>query len=158
AAAESFTRAYNAGDARGLAAHFAVDAVVVEADGSRYEGREAIETEFAETFRAEPGGKMELAIDSIRFPAPDVALEAGRTAPTSRASGGPLQRRYLVVHAKRDGKWVLDSVREEDEPIIRPHDRLKPLEWMIGDWTDESSDSVARTTCGWSKDGNYLLR
>jgi uncharacterized protein (TIGR02246 family) len=158
ASAESFARAYNAGDARALAAQFAPEAVVVEADGSRYRGREAIESEFAESFRTEPGVKIALSIDSIRFPSPDVALEEGRSTLTAASGGAPLYRRYSVVHVKQDGKWLLDSVREEDEPMVRPHDRLKVLEWMLGEWTDEGSEGLGRTVVAWSKDGNYLLR
>ena len=156
--AESFARAYNAGDARALAAQFAAQAVVVDADGSRHRGREAIEAEFAAIFRAEPGVKIALAIDSLRFPAPDVAVEEGRSTLTAAGGGAPLHRRYNVIHVKQDGKWLLDSVREEDEPAVRPHDRLKAIEWLVGNWTDEGSDAVTRTACEWSKDGNYLLR
>jgi hypothetical protein len=38
------------------------------------------------------------------------------------------------------------------------HERLKPLEWLVGDWMDESGDSVVHTHCDWSKDRNYLIR
>ena len=42
--------------------------------------------------------------------------------------------------------------------MVRPHDRLKDLEWMVGEWIDEAPDSVARFNCRWSEDGNFLLR
>ena len=41
---------------------------------------------------------------------------------------------------------------------MRPHDRLKVLEWMLGDWIDEGADSLVRVHCRWSEDGNFLVR
>ena len=35
-------------------------------------------------------------------------------------------------------------------------DRLKELDWMIGDWLDEGSDSEVRVQCKRSEDGNFL--
>jgi uncharacterized protein (TIGR02246 family) len=158
AAAEAFARAYNAGDAHALAEQFSQDADVVDIDGVRTRGREAIEQVLAATFKDEPGVRIALTIDSLRFLSPDVALEEGRNRVTPAGGGAPLARRHLVIHVKQDGRWSMDSVREEKEPAIRPHDRLKDLEWMLGEWTDEGADSIVRTSCHWSTDENYLLR
>ena len=29
---------------------------------------------------------------------------------------------------------------------------------MVGEWVDEASESVVRVHCGWSEDGNFLIR
>jgi uncharacterized protein (TIGR02246 family) len=158
AAAEAFARAYNARDAHALAEQFTKDADVVDIDGVRTRGREAIEEVLAATFKDEPGVRIALTIDSLRFLSPDVALEEGRNLVTPAGGGAPLARRHLVIHVKQDGRWSIDTVREEKEPAVRPHDRLKELEWMLGEWTDEGSDAIVRTDCHWSKDENYLLR
>ncbi|AGA25195.1 YybH family protein [Singulisphaera acidiphila] len=155
--AEAFTRAYNAGDAHALAEQFSKNADVIDGDGVRIRGREAIEQALAATFKEEPGDKIALAIDSLRFISPDVALEEGRNTVTP-AGGAPVSRRHLVIHIKQDGRWYMDSVREAKDLVVRPHDRLKELEWMLGEWTDEGSDSIVRTKCHWSKDENFLLR
>jgi uncharacterized protein (TIGR02246 family) len=154
---EAFVRDYNNGDSKALAARFTEDAEVVEADEGRDLGRDQIERRFAETFAATPGVKLALEIESIRFPAPDVAQEEGRSLVTP-ARGAPIARRYTVLYIKRGGQWLISSVREAPEPMIRPHDRLKELEWMVGQWIDEGSDSVVRLNCRWSEDENFLLR
>src|SRR5690242_10420830 len=59
-AAEAFVREYNKGDVKALAARFAEDAEVIEADGSRYRGRPLIERRLAETFAGSPGVKLEI--------------------------------------------------------------------------------------------------
>ena len=69
-----------------------------------------------------------------------------------------MSRLYTVLFVKRDGRWLISSVREEPDPLVRPHERLKDLEWMIGDWLDEGADSVVRVNCRWSDDGNFLIR
>ena len=34
---------------------------------------------------------------------------------------------------------------------------LKQLEWLIGEWVDESDDSTMRTSTRWSEDGHFIL-
>ena len=53
---------------------------------------------------------------------------------------------------------MYSSVREELEPGLPHQERLKELEWLVGDWIDESSESVIHGTCRWSADKNFLLR
>jgi uncharacterized protein (TIGR02246 family) len=155
---EAFTRAYNAGDVKALAALFAQDAEVVDVDGARYQGRDAIGRLFAATFGASPGVRIAVTIDSLRFLGPDAAKEEGLCTITPAGGGAPVSRRYTILFVKQEGRWLQDSVREEPEPSARPHDRLKGLAWMVGDWIDEGSDSVVRSHCRWSEDGNFLLR
>jgi uncharacterized protein (TIGR02246 family) len=154
---EAFVRSYNQRDSKALAALFTEDAEAIEAEGERLQGRDRIERRLAETFAASPGVTIALEIASIRFLSPDVAKEEGRTIvrPTKDSR---LAQPYTVLYAKRSGRWLISSVHEEADPLVRPHDRLKDLEWMIGDWIDEGSDAEVRVNCRWSEDGNFLLR
>ncbi len=154
---DAFVIAYNRGDSKALVALFAEDAEAVEADGERYQGRERIERRFAETFAASPGVKISLAIDAIRLLHPEVAKEEGRTV-IKPSKGLPLNRPYTAIFVKRDGRWRISSIREESDPFVNAHDRLKELEWMIGAWIDEGPDSVVRLDCRWSEEQNFLLR
>jgi uncharacterized protein (TIGR02246 family) len=154
---EEFVREYNKGDSKALAARFTEDAEAVEVDGTRYEGRDLIEKRFAEMFEASPGVKISLEIGAIRFLSADVAKEEGHTVVTPW-KGVPDSSFYTVLYVKRDGRWLISSVREEPDPVVRPHERLKELEWMIGDWVDEGSDSEVRVNCRWSEDENFLMR
>jgi uncharacterized protein (TIGR02246 family) len=154
---EAFVRDYNKGDSKALAALFTEDAEVVEADGARYRGRDPIEQGLADTFAASKGAKIAFEIEAIRFLSPDVAEEEGRSVVTPE-EGAPVSRLYTVLYVKRDGRWFISGVREEPDPLVRPHDRLKDLEWMVGEWVDERLDSVVRVDCHWSEDGNFLIR
>jgi len=152
-----FISNYNQGDSKALTALFTEDAEVVEADGDRYQGRGLVEQSFTDTFAASKGVKIALEIEAIRFLSPDVAKEEGRTLITP-ATGAPLSRLYTVLFVRREGRWLISSVREEPDPLVRPHDRLKDLDWMVGDWIDEGADSVVRLHCQWSEDENFLFR
>jgi uncharacterized protein (TIGR02246 family) len=154
---EVFIRHYDQGDSKALAAMFAEDAEVVEADGSRYQGRGPVEQGFADSFAASPGSKLKLEIESIRFLGADVAKEEGRSLVTP-VKGATISRTYLALYVRRDGRWLISSVREEKDPLVRPGERLKDLEWMIGDWVDEGSESEVRVNCRWTEDGNFLIR
>jgi uncharacterized protein (TIGR02246 family) len=154
---EAFVRDYNRGDSKALAAMFTEDAEVIEADGGRYQGRDLVEQSFADTFAASKGAKIAVEIESIRLLSPDAAKEEGRTVVTP-TEGAPVSRDYTVIFIKRDGRWLISSVREESDPLVRPHDRLKDLEWMVGDWVEEESESLVRVNCRWSSDGNFLIR
>ena len=154
---DAFVREYNKGDTKALAALFTDDAEIFEADGARYQGRDLIARAFTDTFAVSKGARIALEVASIRFLTPDVAKEEGRSVVTP-VEGMPVPRFYTVLFVKREGKWLMASVREEPDPVVRPHDRLKELEWMVGDWVDESSDHIVKVGCRWSTDGNFLLR
>lgn len=154
---EGFVRDYNQGDSKAVAALFTEDAEVVDIEGRHYQGRDVIEQGFAATFAASKGAKIGLEIYAIRSLSPDVAQEQGRSVVTP-IEGSPLSRLYTVLYVKRGGRWLVSSVRDDPDPLVPPHERLKDLEWMIGDWLDEGDDSLVRLTCRWSDDRNYLLR
>jgi uncharacterized protein (TIGR02246 family) len=152
-----FTSSCNKGDIKALTALFTDDAEVVEADGSRFRGQRLIEQSFADTFSASKDVKIALDIESIELLSADAAKEEGRSLITP-ATGTPISRLYTVLFVKREGRWLITNVREEPDPLVRPHDRLKDLEWMVGDWIDEGADAVVRVHCQWSQDENFLFR
>jgi uncharacterized protein (TIGR02246 family) len=157
AATAAFVKAFNAGDVKAITALFTDDAECADEDGTVAEGKQAIADTFARALAANPGGKMEIRVDSVRFLSPDVAKEEGRSTVTL-AGGGTDVDRYAVLYVKKDGKWLQSSVRERPESDVSPHERLQELEWLVGDWINESQDAVVRTSCKWSDDGNFLIR
>ena len=101
---------------------------------------------------------MTIEVEGIRVLSPDAAKEEGRTIVTPAKGYPATHRRYTALLVKRDGSWLLSSVREEHDLIVSPHDRLQVLAWMLGDWIDEGPDAVVRVNCRWSDDGNFLIR
>jgi uncharacterized protein (TIGR02246 family) len=153
-----YVKNFNGGDAKALAARFTDDAEVIEEDGFRFHGRALIEERLAETFAANAGARMVIEVLGIRLLGPEAAKEEGRTIVTPGKGGPAKHHRYTALLVKREGRWLLSSVREEHDPFVSPHDRLQVLSWMLGDWIDEGPDAVVRVKCRWSEDGNFLIR
>ncbi len=154
----AFVKAYNAGDAKAVANLFSPEAQVVDEDGETTQGRDAIEQRVAGTFAESPQGKIKLDVESIRFIGKALAVETGKSTVTPGGGGTPDVSSYTVVHLKSpEGKWLMGFVRETEDTDLTPHDRLKALEWLIGDWIDESPDSVVITSCKWSDSKTFLL-
>ncbi len=159
-AARAFEAAFNKGDATGLAAQFAEKAEVVDEDENVVIGRDNIRNRFAEIFKKFPKARIEIRITSLKLLAPDVALEEGVSAtvlePDAEGSSSP----YMAIHLKRNGKWLLTNVRDfpAEEGPKTAHDELASLEWLVGDWVDQTDDAKVETSCRWADDGNYLLQ
>jgi uncharacterized protein (TIGR02246 family) len=155
---EKFVKAYNAGDAKAVAALFTPDGEVHDKAGNEAEGREAIEKTFAKVFKDMPEKNLEVFIESIRFIGSDLALEVGTTKETPEPNEPPDIDRYTVLHVKRDGKWQMALARDEEGPPPTAHEQLRPLAWLVGEWVDDGGSTVVRSTCRWSEDKNFLLQ
>jgi uncharacterized protein (TIGR02246 family) len=156
---DTFTKAFDTGDAKAIAALYAPDAHMIDRAGEVFEGRQAIEKEYARLFKENPGLKLECCVEEIRLLGPDAAIEDGLCRGIPKEGGPWAPTRYTVVYVKRDGRWLMASDREspgEESASIR--DRLKELEWMVGDWVDEADDSIIETSCRWSDDKTHLIR
>src|SRR5262249_47671011 len=102
-----FVKAYNAGDAKAVAALFTSDGVIMGKEGNASEGRAAIEQTFEELFDAAPQKRLEISVESIRFIGSDLAVETGTTKEMPAPGEPPEYDRYTVLHVKRDGKWQM---------------------------------------------------
>jgi len=142
--AEAFEAAYRAKDANAIAAGFAPEGEIVDAEGHAVRGRAAIGEEFRRMFQEQPEARMSLAITSIRIVAPGVAIEDGTTKLVRGGNEPAIHSRYAAVHVKLDGRWLVASTRDlvPNTDVISISERLKPLEFLIGDWIDESEEAV----------------
>jgi uncharacterized protein (TIGR02246 family) len=154
----SFTKAFNAGDVAAAAATFADDALVIDEQGERTDGRARIQAQLAASFAESPRRTIAIEAQALRFLGPDTALEEGRTTISPAGGGPPEISRFTVVYVKQDGHWLQSVVRDEHAHDLTPHDHLNELAWLVGDWINESQDAVVHTTCKWTDDGNFLVR
>jgi len=157
--ADKFTKAYNARDAKAVAALFTSSGEVIGEEGTVTQGTEAIEQLFADEFAAGPADQVAIEIDSLRFLNADTADEEGRLLVTDAENQRTVSTRYCVLHVREGNSWLVASARNfaRDE-AVSAHDHLGQLEWMIGDWIDEGPDSLVTASCRWDESGNFLLR
>lgn len=156
---DAFVKAYNAHDAKTIAALFTENATTADEQGNVSKGREAIEKTFADLFRERPKTQIENTIDSIRFVGPAEAIENGTTTITGdKEKDAPAEKnRYRAVHVKRDGTWRMVSAVDLPEDAWTGEDQLKQLEGLIGEWIDESPNSLVITSYRWTDNHRFIL-
>ena len=152
AAVKTFTEAFIKGDAKALAAHWTENGEYMSDDGETFRGRAAIEKEYAEAFskrKSQP--KVEIEIDTIRFPSKDTAIEEGHF----RVGFGkqlPQLSKYTVLHVREGGKWLMAVVREWPTAGAS----LRDLDWLIGSWKAERDGNEVRTDYEWWQGKNFI--
>jgi|GEM_PF-5080445 len=134
ASVEKFVEAYNLQDASAVAELFLPKAQILDADDNAVEGRENIAALFAEVFEEHPETGIEIAIESIRFIGPNLALETGASVTVPAEGGIPEAGRYSCLHIRQDGKWSMGLVRDiPAEPTSsRPTRGARVGWWAIG--------------------------
>jgi uncharacterized protein (TIGR02246 family) len=135
--AKAFVDAFEKGDAKAVAAFWAEDGDYVDVNGRHLQGRPSIENAFKDFFTENKGLKLRIDVNSVRFVTPDIAIEDGITSVIPPDGTPPSQARYTNVHVKKDGQWVLQSVREAPYTPPGNYEHLRGLEWAVGEWVDE---------------------
>jgi len=156
--AKTFVNAFEQGDANAVAAMWSEDGDYIDLTGRHLEGRTAIKNAFADFFNENKGSKLRIDVVSLRFVTPDTAIEDGITSLTFADGSPPNQARYTNVHVKKNGQWLLQSVREAPYVSSGNYEHLRGLEWAVGEWVDEGNGpEVDHVRFEWSEDGNFLI-
>jgi uncharacterized protein (TIGR02246 family) len=151
-AGQSFLKAYMAGDAKAMAAHWTENGEYFADDGTVLRKRAVIEKAYGELF-AKKKGPIDAAIDitSIRFPSKDTAIEEGYFK-VRTGNEAPVASKYTVLHVREGGKWLMAVVREWPDQGIS----LKDLDWLIGTWEAKRDDVEVYATYEWWGDKAFL--
>jgi len=158
AASESFVAAFNKGDAKGVASHWTADGDYTDESGTKFSGCEAIEQEYARFFAANPGHKIKLAIDSLKLLSESAAIEDGRAVLDPAPAGAPATSRYIAVHVKIDGRWLMSTVRDARVEAPSNFRNVADLEWLIGTWTAEEHGAKTESVCRWVANKSFVER
>ena len=153
----AFVEQFNAHKADAVAALFAPDARMIFADGTEVNGRDEIKQSFEEAFAARPKVAVSVVVESIRFLTPDVAVEEGSTTMFPDGETLTSRGRYTVAHLKKNGNWLMQSVRVVEEQSFSAYGELQALEWLVGDWMDEGRNEVVEATFRWDENKSFLL-
>ncbi len=155
---QNFVKAFNSGKIDDLAGLFFDGAHFIDDAGNAHTGQAAIADAFTRFFKNFPGATSKMTTDSVWLVGPALAIEEGRRVVTTKDGKSSAATEYTLVMMKHEGKWKIASAREMiDDSLLTPHDRLKPLSWLVGDWVDEGADAVVSISCKWSEDKNFLL-
>ena len=158
-AVASYVTAFNAQDAKTMAQHWSADGVYVSnVSGEEVVGREAIAAELAEIFSGEAKRQLTVVTESIELLSPNVAIETG-IAIVEQADQPKSETAYRATYVKRDGKWLIDRITENELPHQDQRYRhLSELEWIIGEWVDQAGEATIRFDVKWTKNRNFISR
>jgi uncharacterized protein (TIGR02246 family) len=153
-AGQSFVKAFIAGDAKAVAAHWTANGEYHSDDGTTLRGRAEIEKSYAEAFaKRDKKEKIaaEIEVTSIRFPSKDTAIEEGYFKVRS-GKEAPVSGRYTALLAREGGKWQMAVLREWPGEGAS----LRDLEWLIGSWQAKRDDVEVKATYEWWGDKTFL--
>lgn len=153
-AARAFDRAFESADAQAVAAFWTDGGEMTTDDGETLRGRPAIEAAFAAFFKKHPKPQVEVRIESIRFPAKDLAIEEGtlRTV-TGDPVLGTSSTYYSTLHVREGGQWKIATSREWG--AAQP--KLADLEWLVGDWKYEAKTRRVAFQYRWNETRTRIL-
>ena len=156
--AEATVKAFNAADATTLANGFHEAGELVDEDGNVYRGRAEIAGLFKKFFARFPQAVMEMEVSGVRPIGEVLAVEEGVRRITADAGAAAAQMRYVAVRMKQGVLWPVVSYREfADDPLPTPPEMLAAVEWLVGDWVDESDEGRTTISYRWSEDGNFII-
>lgn len=157
ASAVAMMEAFDAGNAEALAAMFAADGELIDEAGTVYSGRDEVAGLFTAFFEKFPGAMLAIEVIDSRPVGETLAIEEGlRQIVTPDGSAAQLQ--YTAIRARDGETWPIVSYREfADDPPLTPGEMLEPLEWLVGEWVDESPEGRTTISYDWSPDGNFLV-
>ena len=153
----AFVDAYHKGDAKALAEFWTPDGDYTDLGGRVLRGRDAIREDFEHLFQENKGLTLRIEVGSVRFPTAETAIEDGVTSVMTPTASVPNRARYTNLLVKKNGKWLLASVREAAYIPSTHQDHLRPLEWMIGEWSDQATNGhISHVVFEWSPDMSFI--
>lgn len=159
-ATAEYVAALNKGNLDEIMRFWAPDAEYFTEDGQATHGRQGIADLFKEVLPQLKGQKVSADVRSVRTLHTNVAQEDGSLVFDS-PDGTRDENRFTAVWVKTDGQWVIASARDlpsntADAPSLAyPH--LRPLEWLVGEWVDDSPKADVHVTCKWGPNKAYLI-
>ena len=158
-AIDAYVAGFDKGDAGVLAGLWTEQGELTTSLGEKWVGRQQLQAQFAKYFATVKDAKLELENTEIELQSPSVAVETG-LARVIVPDAEPSETTYKAIHVKTAEGWRIDSIREQEVAPLPPsqYEKLKELEWMIGQWADTSEDAHIKTSCRWTTNQNFIVR
>jgi uncharacterized protein (TIGR02246 family) len=156
----AYSKTFATGDAKAVAANWKADAEIVDPEGLRIIGRDAIEKTYAEFFKEHPGSKTTIELLSAKPEGEGVIV-----AEIVPKIDPPITKAFskmgavAVLVKEKDGKWLIEGVREKP-PVPASYEHLKQLQWLVGDWAvnPKKAKNVSFSMhCHWTENKSFLI-
>jgi uncharacterized protein (TIGR02246 family) len=155
-----YLRAFRRRDAEAVAACWSETADNRSLDSGDFTfGREQVEEVFQTLFEADGSAEIDLEIQEIRPLGDDVAVVDG-ISQLSFSTGEATASRFSAVCMKKDGRWLLESVREAATglPESTRAAAIRRVGEFAGHWESVGQERQASTHAFWTAGGGFLVR
>lgn len=159
-AAADFVTAYNKQDATAIAALFTEDGEMADLSGTNLtSGRDEIQARYEQIFSDDPLN-IAIEVDSVRFVAPNLAIEDGtfHLTPADDESAPPRSTTYTAVLIQDDaGAWRIASTRSLKDVTEAAGQFADLAEVLKGEWTCRADGVQLDLAFGWDASGKFLI-
>ena len=95
---------------------------------------------------------------TVRFVAPDVAIEEGECNSPPVNGGTAAKDRYTAMWVRHGGHWKLDNVRELSLESVPNQAQLASLNIFVGEWSGEVNKIAIHVSAKWDANKKFLRR
>jgi uncharacterized protein (TIGR02246 family) len=152
AAIADFAKAFNAGDAKAVAAKWTAEGEYVNDDGQTVRGHAPLEKAYGEYFAKNKVNDLAVEVETVRFPSKDTAVADGHFKLHKGKGRELVVSKCSFLFAREDGKWLIAIARET------PGDgfSLRDLEWLLGSWEYSKDGVEVSTKYEWTKNKTFI--
>lgn len=160
--ATEFVTAYNGQDAAALAALFTAEGEITALAGDQLtSGRAEIQTRYEQIFADEPR-RISIEVGSVRFVAPNVAIEDGvfHLTPSDDETAPPQSSSFTTVMVKEESTpdWRIASTRTLGDVTDAAGQLSDLADILKGEWTCRTPDGVRLDLAlGWDNGGKFVI-
>ena len=149
----SFTKTFEARNAKALAAHFTADGEFENVEGLALRGQEELERAFAGFFGQTPEVTAQVRPEALRFLSRDSAIDEGIVT-IGRGLAPPATARYTALLVREDGTWRLAMFSESPVPDAV---EIADLGWLVGRWKSVAGGGAEiQTTYAWDAGKKFI--
>jgi len=155
-----YLRAFRSRDAAAVAACWSESADNRSLDsGEETHGREQVQQVFQTLFEEDSSAEIDLDIQEIRPLGGDVAVVDG-ISQLSFSTGDATASRFSAIVMKKDGRWMLESVREAatELPETSRGYAIRRVGEFAGRWESVTGRQDVSTHAFWTAGGGFLVR
>ncbi|HVL15977.1 MAG TPA: SgcJ/EcaC family oxidoreductase [Gemmata sp.] len=151
-ALDEFCTAFQKGDGKAVAALWTAEGEYVGDDGTAIRGRAALEKDYANFFAKNPDNRLEVEVETLRFPSRDTAVVEGHFKLRQGKAKELVVSRCSFLYAREDGKWLVAIAREWPGDGME----MRDLEWLIGTWEAKREGTTVTTTYEWTTNKTFI--
>lgn len=134
---------------------FADDIRFLDQTGEETVGRDGMKSRLEHLFKTNLVTEVGIHPQSITFPVADVALVTGEVSRKQDQARLPVSR-FTMAMTKQQNTWLVNAMTETAISPAAVPSRLPELEWLLGEWTVESSQGTASLKAEWATGRNFI--